>query len=100
METTGPPIVPADPPEEHRAAEVIIEELQVSERRERVIRKDEEAPRQPVAAMACNYGGCGYGQITALLRNDGWDVNRRRIARIWGQYGLEVPQTQPRRRRL
>ena len=36
----------------------------------------------------------GYRRITALLRQDGWAVNRKRIHRLWRQEGLKVPQKQ------
>jgi putative transposase len=39
-------------------------------------------------------------RITALLHSDGWHVNHKRVARIWRQEGLKVPQKQPKRRRL
>jgi len=38
--------------------------------------------------------------ITALLRADGWAVNRKRVYRIWRQEGLKVPQKQIKRTRL
>ena len=102
------------PVKKRRAAEEIQNELHVSERRvcrvlgqprstqrrECIIRTDEEALRQQVVALACEYGRYGYRRVTALLRNDGWRVNHKRIARIWRQEGLKVPQRQPKRRRL
>ena len=33
----------------------------------------------------------GYRRITALLRADGWPVNRKRVHRLWRQEGLKVP---------
>ena len=50
--------------------------------------------------MASQYGRYGYRRITALLRNDGWEVNHKRVERIWRQEGLKVPQKQPKRGRL
>jgi putative transposase len=46
------------------------------------------------------YGRYGYRRITALLRNEGWRVNHKRVWRIWRQAGLKVPQRQPKRGRL
>jgi putative transposase len=102
------------PAKKRRAASDIHQELRVSERRvcrvleqsrstqrrERVIRTDEEALRAEIVRLACNYGRYGYRRITALLRRDGWRVNHKRVARIWRQEGLKVPQRQPKRRRL
>ena len=38
--------------------------------------------------------------ITAMLRNEGWLVNHKRVERIWRQEGLKVPSNQPKRARL
>jgi transposase InsO family protein len=46
------------------------------------------------------YGRYGYRRITALLREDGWLVNHKRVERIWRQEGLKVPKKQPMRSRL
>jgi putative transposase len=42
----------------------------------------------------------GYRRITALLRREGWSVNRKRVHRLWRREGLKVPQIQRKRRRL
>ena len=51
-------------------------------------------------SLATWYGRFGYRRITALLRRDGWEVNHKRVERIWRQEGLKVPQKQPKRGRL
>jgi len=61
---------------------------------------DEERLRERIIALAGQYGRYGYRRITAMLRNEGWDVNHKRVERIWRQEGLKVPQKQPKRRRL
>ena len=45
-------------------------------------------------------GRYGYRRITALLKREGWEVNHKRVERIWRREGLKVPQRQPRRGRL
>src|SRR5579864_1867001 len=42
----------------------------------------------------------GYRRIWALLRREGFVVNRKRIWRLWRQEGLKVPQKQRKKRRL
>lgn len=42
----------------------------------------------------------GYRHAWALLRREGWRVNRKRVQRLWRQEGLCVPQVQRKRRRL
>jgi len=39
-------------------------------------------------------------RVTALLRNEGWQVNHKRVERIWCQEGLKVPGKQPKKGRL
>ena len=50
--------------------------------------------------LARKYGCYGYRRITALLQAEGWQVNHKRVERIWRQEGLKVPQRQPKRGRL
>lgn len=50
--------------------------------------------------LASDYGRYGYRRITVLLRNEGWEVNHKRIERLWRQEGLKVPKKQPRRKQL
>jgi putative transposase len=42
----------------------------------------------------------GYRRIWALLKREGWPVNRKRIWRLWKQEGLKVPQNKHKKRRL
>ena len=53
-----------------------------------------------VTALATRYGRYGYRRITALLSEKGWQVNHKRVERIWRQEGLKVPEKQPQRGRL
>jgi len=41
----------------------------------------------------------GYRQITALLHQDGYTVNPKRVHRLWKQAGLQVPRRRLRKRR-
>jgi putative transposase len=61
---------------------------------------DEAALTADIIALATQYGRYGYRRITALLRNAGWVVNFKRVARIWRREGLKVPHKQPKRGRL
>ncbi len=54
-----------------------------------------------ITQLATKCGRYGYRRITALLNNDmGWQVNHKRVERIWRIEGLKVPKKQPKRRRL
>jgi transposase InsO family protein len=65
----------------------------------RKVPEDKELLIEQVVALASQYGRYGYRRITALLRNEGWSVNHKRVERIWRQAGLKVPQKQPKRGR-
>jgi putative transposase len=42
----------------------------------------------------------GYRRVWALLRREGWSVNKKRVHRLWRKEGLKVPHKQRKRRRL
>lgn len=62
--------------------------------------EDEEQLTGDIIELARQYGRYGYRKIAALLRDAGWLVNDKRVARIWRREGLKVPQKQPKRGRL
>jgi len=61
---------------------------------------DEQILRERIVSLASQYGRYGYRRVTALIRNEGWLVNHKRVERIWRQEGLKVPTKQPKRGRL
>jgi putative transposase len=61
---------------------------------------DEAALTADIVELARQYGRYGYRRIAALLRRAGWQVNRKRVERIWRREGLKVPARQPKRDRL
>jgi transposase InsO family protein len=63
-------------------------------------RGDEERLTASVVELASLYGRWGYRRIGKLLRAEGWRVNDKRVARIWRQEGLKIPQKQPKLGRL
>jgi putative transposase len=63
-------------------------------------REDEEQLTVDINELARQYGRYGYRKVAALLRESGWLVNDKRVARIWRWEGLKVPQKQPKRGRL
>lgn len=46
------------------------------------------------------YGRYGYRRIAVLLRDAGWQVNDKRVERLWRREGLKVPMKQSRKGRL
>lgn len=64
------------------------------------IKDDESALVKDIISLAKEYGRYGYRMITGMLNSEGWNVNHKRVERIWRREGLKVPQKQPKRRRL
>ena len=55
--------------------------------------RDDEAPLTGrIVELASVYGRYGSPRITGMLRNEGWNVNHKRVERIWRQAGLKVPR--------
>ena len=50
--------------------------------------------------LARRYGRYGYRRVAALLCDAGWQVNDKRVERLWRREGLKVPGKQPKRGRL
>jgi len=72
-----------------------------STQRKKPTRPDDEAAlTADITSLAIQYGRYGYRRITAMLRQKGWRVNAKRVARIWRREGLKVPSKQPKRGRL
>lgn len=46
-------------------------------------RSDEGPLRQAVIRLAGQYGRYGYRLITGLLWQEGWQISRSRVERIW-----------------
>jgi putative transposase len=84
---------------ERRACRVL-EQPRTSQRYDVRLADDEHLLTKRIIELATAYGRYGYRRITALLRREGWRVNRKRVARIWRREGLKVPVRQPKRGRL
>jgi putative transposase len=61
---------------------------------------EEEKLTAKIIELASQYGRYGYRRVTALLQGESWQVNHKRVERIWRKEGLKVPQKQPKRGRL
>ena len=71
-----------------------------TQRRRRRGRADEEQLVADMIELTRQYGRYGYRRIAALLRDAGWQVNDKRIERLWRREGLKVPMKQPKKGRL
>ncbi len=71
-----------------------------TQRDERQKPNDEERLTLRPVELASQSGRYGYRRITVLLQHEGWNVNHKRVERLWRQEGLKVPAKQPKRVRL
>jgi transposase InsO family protein len=71
-----------------------------SERYVPLRKEDDERVAKRVVELASEYGRYGSRRIWALLRMEGYEINHKRVERIWREEGLKVPQRQPKRARL
>ena len=92
-------VLKALPVSERRACGVI-GQPRATQRYQATVPDDEVGLTAAIISYASRYGRYGYRRILALLWDDGWVVNHKRMERIWKQEGLKVPQKQPKRGRL
>ena len=84
---------------ERRACRVL-GQARTTQRHSPHIKDDEERLVARIIELATRYGRYGYRRITALLKQEGFRVNHKRVERIWRREGLKVPKKQPKRGRL
>ena len=61
---------------------------------------DDEGLRLALIRLAKQYGRYGYRKIAKLLRIEGWDINHKKVERIWREEGLQLPARHKKRKRL
>ena len=71
-----------------------------TQRRQPCGRADEERLVAYMIELARQYGRYGHRRVAALLRDAGWQVNDKRVERLWQREGLEVQMKQPKKGRL
>jgi putative transposase len=64
------------------------------------IKDDEPALLARIEALVQRHPRYGYRRIWALLRGEGWRVNRKRVHRLWQAKGYKVRQLKRKKRRL
>ena len=83
-----------------RRACKVLEHARSTQRYHRKTSDYESRLAHRVTDLAKDFGRYGYRRITTLLRREGWQVNHKRIKRIWKLERLKVPSRQPKRKRL
>ena len=74
----------------------MLEQPRSTQRRKKVGKPDEAQLTEDIIKLAKDYGRYGYRRITALLKQQGWQVDHKRVERIWRKEGLKVPHKQPK----
>jgi transposase InsO family protein len=62
--------------------------------------QDDDALRLAMIRYAKRYGRYGYRKVSELLRIEGWNVNHKKVERLWREEGLKLPERHKKRRRL
>lgn len=62
------------------------------------VRDDEAALAARMRHLAGSHPRYGYRRVAALLRQDGWRVNVKRVHRLWVRQGLKVPRKRRNKR--
>jgi putative transposase len=62
--------------------------------------EDDQALRAELRKFSAERPRWGYRRAHHHLREEGWDVNRKRVQRLWREEGLRVPVRKRKRRRL
>lgn len=84
---------------ERRACEVV-GQPRSTQRYEPLVAKDEAVLVERMHEEVRHHPRYGYRRVWALLRADGWKVNRKRVYRLWKKEGFKVPRRQHKKRRL
>ena len=93
------------PQGKRRAVEYLLDRREVSERHAcRLLRQPRSTQRYHgrvpdeerklvarILVLSSQHPRYGYRRIWAMLRAEGWHVNRKRVHRLWRQEGLRVP---------
>jgi putative transposase len=69
-----------------------------TQRREPVLGADDQALRAALRTFAVRRPRWGYRRAHHHLLQEGWQVNRKRVQRVWREEGLRVPRARRRKR--
>ena len=78
----------------------IVGQHRSTQRREALRAGDDGALRARLRRISGERPRWGYRRAHALLLEDGWELNRKRVQRLWREEGLRVPRRRRKRQRL
>src|SRR5271167_1206324 len=70
-----------------------------TQRREPALAEDDAALRARLRRLSRKRPRWGYRRAHAELLGEGWQINRKRVQRVWREEGLRVPQRRRKRQR-
>jgi len=80
-----------------RRACLVLGQHRSTQRRVPVGRADSDRLVSDMIELTRQYGRYGYRRIAALLRDAGWQINDKRVERLWRREALKVPMKQPKK---
>lgn len=83
---------------ERRACQLVGQNRTTQRNRERVIDIGEYKLRLRLREIARSHVRWGRRKAYQLLRREGWEVNHKRVQRLWREEGLQRPTTRKRKR--
>jgi putative transposase len=84
---------------ERRACRVV-DQPRSSQRYSSTNAEIDTALMQRMVALSRENPRYGYRRVWALLRREGWTVNKKRVQRLWREADLKVPAKERKRRRM
>ena len=78
----------------------VVGQYRSTQRHEPKTAEDDQALRAELRKFSVERPRWGYRRAHHRLRELGWEVNRKRVQRLWREEGLRVPQRKRKRRRL
>lgn len=84
---------------ERRACQAL-DQARSSQRYQAIQNDQEKSIVKRMHELVRDHPRYGYRRTWALLRGDGWRINRKRVHRLWRKESFKVPQRQQKTRRL
>ena len=66
----------------------------------KAVEQNDDSLRLAMIRLARQYGRYGYRKIAELLRIESWNVNHKKVERLWREEGLQLPQRHKKKKRL
>ena len=76
-----------------------VDQHRSTQRRPATVAADDQALRAELRQIAGAYPRWGYRRVHHELCGQGWEINRKRVQRVWREEGLRVPPRARKRRR-